>query len=161
MRGATLVGLLVLMLVPLTAAHIGHGGPQTVIVTAHDAETPNGTLGWFAVDNRTEPNPTLGIEPGQRLFVHFVNAGSANHTLELGEPVERSLGPVSPANETSASIEVPEETSGSVVYRDPAWADRGMLGQLAVHGSETTRSAPGLTAPVAGLVLLLVGLRSV
>lgn len=134
--------VLVLLATPIALGHASHGGVQTFIVTAHDRQTANGTVGWFAIDDRREANPSLLLEPGQRLFLHFVNAGEHDHTLVLGEPVHRTLGPVAPGNEKSASIRVPSNATGPIVYQDPAWNQRGMQGQLAVNASER-RQAPG------------------
>lgn len=134
-----------------TPGALGHGGWRSYVVTAHDAETPNGTVGWFTVDNRTGANPTIPVHPNETVIVHFVNVGSRNHTLEIGAPVDVTIGPVPPGNESSASFEIPPEASGLIRYQDPAWAERGMQAAFRVNGTVLERSTP---APGAGAGLL-------
>lgn len=141
-----------LLVLPAAAANGTHAGPETHIVTAHDRDTANGTVAWFQIDNRTRANPTLELEPGQRVLLHFVNAGEREHTLAIGEPVLASMGPVAPGNETSGTLRVPANATGPVPYRDPPWADRGMRGTFAVNATGEPREAPPAgPAALAGL----------
>lgn len=157
MPGARLpIGLAAVVLLALLApSAAAHGGWRSYIVSAHDAETPNGTVAWFNIDNRTEPNPNLTLHRNETIVLHFVNLGSRNHTLSIGPPIDTSIGPVAPDNESSASFQVPDDAPPEIVYQDPAWADRGMRGVFTVPGADAGADAPGL--PSAGIAVLLAG----
>jgi hypothetical protein len=131
--------------------HADHGAVRTHIATAHDADTENGTTAWLVVDNRSTPNPTLVVEPGQRLLLHFVNAGQHEHTLAFADPVDRNLGPIEPGNETSRQIHIPHDATGTIRYQDPVWAQQGLRGTLHVNATTTPNATP---AP--GSIVVLV-----
>lgn len=157
MAGARLpIGLAALVVLTVIAAPASaHGGWRSYIVSAHDAETENGTVAWFNIDNRTEPNPNVTLHRNETIVIHFVNLGSRNHTLSIGPPVDTSIGPVAPENESSASFQVPEDAPPEIVYHDPAWADRGMRGVFTVPGADSGSEIPGL--PPALTAALLAG----
>lgn len=157
MTGARLpIGLAALVVLALLAPPVtAHAGWRSYIVSAHDAETPNGTVAWFNVDNRTEPNPSVPLHRNETVVVHFVNLGSRNHTLSIGSPIDTSIGPVPPDEESSVSFQVPDDAPPEIVYSDPVWADRGMQGAFTVPGADPGADAPGL--PSAGIAVVLAG----
>lgn len=143
MRSIGLAAVLAALLIaPIAMAHTDHGGSRTFILTGHDRDTANGTVAWFAIDDRRQANPSPLLEPGERVLLHFVNAGERNHTLVLGQPVDRRTDPISPGNETSLTFQVPSNTS-QIAYEDPGWTDRGMQGHFAVNASREAKTSPG------------------
>lgn len=140
-RAVALLAALALV-VTLAPAASAHGGWRTYIVSAHDADTENGTVAWFTIDNRTQANPAVPLHANETVVLHLVNLGEVDHTLHVAEPIDVTIGPVPPGEEQSASFRVPEEATGHIAYEDPAWHDRGMRGAFVVNGTDPPRATP-------------------
>ncbi len=162
MRGPGILGLLVVLLAaglcPLATGHTGHGGTTMYLVNAHDAETENGTVAWFTIDNGTEANPSLTLHPGQQVRLVVINLGDRNHSLALGAPVDQTSKVVPPGEEAFLTFTVPTGASGQIPYQDPAYAEHGMQGTFQVATTAQTQNTP---APPSLAVLGALGLAGV
>ncbi len=148
-----LLGVLGGSLAPPATGHTSHGGVSMYLVNAHDAETENGTLAWFTIDNGTDANPSPTLHPGQQVRLVLINLGDRNHSLAIGGPIDRTSQAIPPGEETIMSFTVPTDVQEAIPYRDPAYADRGMQGRFDVAGVEETQTTQLL--PVVGVVALL------
>lgn len=154
---ALLVVLLAAGLGPLATGHTGHGGTTMYLVNAHDAETENGTVAWFTIDNGTEANPSLTLHPGQQVRLVVVNLGDRNHSLALGAPVDQASEVVPPGGEAFLTFTVPTDASGEIPYQDPAYAEHGMHGTFEVATTAQTQNTPALPVLLALGTLGLAG----
>lgn len=138
----------------MAVGHTAHGGTTMYLVNAHDAETEDGTVAWFTLDNGTEANPSPTLSPGQQVRLVLVNLGDENHTLRIGAPIDQTTGAVPPGNETILSFTVPSDPPRTITYEDPAFADRGMQASFQIATDEPTQATPGPS--LAGLLALTV-----
>lgn len=160
MRRRGILGLLLVVLVavghvPPATGHTDHGGTVMYLVNAHDAETENGTVAWFTIDDGTQANPSIPLHPGQQVRLVVINLGDRNHSLDLGAPVDQVSEVVPPGEEASLAFTVPTDARGQIPYQDPAYAEHGMHGAFEVATEAQTQNTP---APPALAVLVALGL---
>lgn len=147
---------------PMAAAHGGGGTMRTLMFTAYDGTRDGETVSWFRIDNRSNPNPRITVNPGERIVLHVANAGDRRHNLRVAPPVMTATPILDPGNETSISMKVPQDAAGTFAYYDQVHREDGAEGRFRVagaHGSHDDGGSP-LRDPLvgAGLVgLVLVG----
>jgi hypothetical protein len=137
---------------------------RTLIFTAHDGVDDGRNVTWFQVQNRTNPNPTVVVEPDVRVILHVYNAGNRSHNLRVSPPVQTATPILEPGNETSVSMKVPADATGSLAYYDQVHRDDGAEGrfEMASHGGpQEDDDGSGTTtlalAGGAGLAVLAAG----
>lgn len=145
------------------AAHGGGGGLQTLHFTAHDGVRDGENVSWFQVSNRTNPNPTVTVMPDERVILHVANAGDRRHNLRVAPPVGTATPILDPGNETTISMKVPEDASGSFAYHDQVHREEGAEGrfQVADAGGPSQDGGPLedplVLAGLGGLVIVAAG----
>lgn len=154
------LALLALAAGPLVATTASaHGGEthgmRTLLFTVHDGVRDGETVSWFQIANRTDANPMVGVDPGERVIIHLSNVGNRSHNLRVEEPVMTATPVVEPGNETSITMKVPEDAPTYVGYHDQVHRDDGAEGRFRVTGGEAADDEGGLLADP--LVLAGVG----
>lgn len=138
------------------AAHEG-GGMRTLLWTVHDAETDDGTVSWFQLANRTNPNPTVTVNPDERIALHLSNVGDRSHNLRVAPPVQTATPVVEPGNETHISMKVPADATGDFAYYDQEHREDGAEGRFRV----ATAGGAADDGLLAGEPLVLAALAAV
>lgn len=160
---ALLLALLASLAVHPAAAHGGGDSLRTLLFTVHDGTRDGEEVSWFQIANRSNANPTITVMPDERVVVHLHNAGNRSHNLRVAPPIQTATPVLEPGNETSVSVKVPADATGSFAYYDQVHRDQGAEGRVRVADAGGPQDEGGLLedplllAGAAGLVLVAAG----
>lgn len=148
MRLAAL-GLAILLLAPLASAQA-----ESIVLEAHDG----GGEYWFQLQESSERNPSLNLEPGQSYSIRLENKGAAPHNVHF-ESVDAATPIIKPGENATLELSVPAGLAAMAYWCDPH-RFAGMEGE-AITSTTESEGAPGLgmVAILGALVVALVRRR--
>ncbi|MHB8584752.1 MAG: PGF-CTERM sorting domain-containing protein [Thermoplasmatota archaeon] len=157
MRVSILVGLIafVALAAPASAATVND------TVQMHDS----GSSHYFTVNNGTDQNPTINVNPGDVLNFLVENVGNTQHNFDVKDSSGNSLG-VAPASGTylqpakNATLQwtVPSNAGGKTYTYICDIHGTPMSGSIKVSGGSSSSSTPGFEGAFAVVGLLGVAL---
>lgn len=116
---------------------------RTVLnVTSHDEGPPDSRAErpfWFTVEGREGRNPTIQLDPGEEVVVHYRTEGTQLHALAFREPVVAGAGVVEPGNSSTFRFTVPEDATNGTTYLCEFHGVVGEGGSVAIAGAEPVR----------------------
>lgn len=118
---------------------------ESLEVTGHD----EGSEYWFTAEELGEEveNPPILLKPGTTYEVNFTNAGSVEHNLVFGGPVDANTSLIAGGEEESITFTVPTNATGTFSYWCDPHRGLGMQGEVYTNATAYEDAIEGLVGP--------------